>query len=360
MDYYTAIITIQIFAAIVMIFMISSNPIISNRMKRDFVTEFALLALISTTEWLNIRMNGAPENLRVLHYAVKAIEFISIPVMLAMGVMMFEVFKKGRILIIAVVLQGILELISPFFGWIFYMDENNCYVRGPYYFVYVAFYVIEVFVIMAELILAGKRFQNSNLMMLLLGASFIFYGIAIQLTDSAVRTAFLTSEMALTMSYIYVNNLILQTDRITGLLNRWSYEKNVESINYETCLMIFDVDSFKSINDSFGHQVGDECLRITGDLLKRNFSKEGKVYRIGGDEFCVIMKKRSKYAKAGYEERIKALISRFEIEVDTIRKNDPRFTGISVGYAYTEPGFSVQWAVETADKVMYENKNARK
>lgn len=358
LDYYTAIILIQVFAAAIMVFVISSNPIINRKMKRNFSLEFIFLSIVSLTEWLNLYLNGAKESFRWVHYAVKVVEFSMIPLFICMGILMFDFFKYRKALIVVNVIHVVTQIICAPFGLFFYMDEANAYVRGEMYFLFVAFYTLEIIVLSVEFISAGKLYQAGNPAMVVVGVAFVLMGVCFQIHNKEIKTAFLTAEISLTMCYIYVNSLILQTDRITGLLNRWSYEKKLEDINYETCIMIFDLDSFKSINDTFGHAIGDVCLKNAAALLKEIFFKEGRVYRIGGDEFAVIMHRKKGYTRE-CEDRVKALTMSLQARVLEIKATDPRFTGISVGYAYSEPGFSVHWAVEQADRMMYLEKEKK-
>ncbi len=79
------------------------------------------------------------------------------------------------------------------------------------------------------------------------------------------------------------------TDQLTGIYNRRQLDKQIEKciLGGRACLFILiDVDNFKKVNDSFGHAVGDDCLILIAEKLKKHFG-DG-VYRFGGDEFAVI------------------------------------------------------------------------
>ncbi len=360
MSFFTAIISIQILAAILMVVLIAPNPIVSEDVKRGFISSFVLLGIVSLLSWLNVYLNGAPKEYILLHYVVKTMEFCLVPAAIAVGIGIFQNFTKKKLLWAFVLAHAIFEVVAAFFGLIFTIDSNNVYVRGSYYFIYVAVYMIEVLIIVLEFVTVGKKYQSRNLLVIIVSILFVSYGVLVQVFLSDVKIGFLAGEIAMIIAYSYANNMILQTDKITGLLNRWCYEKKLNEINYETCLLIFDIDSFKSINDTFGHQVGDKCLLLTSNLLTKVFSREGHIYRIGGDEFCVIIKRKSKYADKNAEERIKALISKFEQEVRSIHLEEPRFTAVSVGYAYTDPEMPIEWSVERADKEMYEVKEKNK
>lgn len=80
-------------------------------------------------------------------------------------------------------------------------------------------------------------------------------------------------------------------DKLTGASNRAGFEKEIERIfangSRPGCLFLIDLDNFKTLNDTLGHPVGDECLKRTGSVLRDIFRKTDVVARLGGDEFVV-------------------------------------------------------------------------
>ena len=79
-------------------------------------------------------------------------------------------------------------------------------------------------------------------------------------------------------------------DGLTGLLNRNAYELLLMDTDLDhAALLIADVDDFKSINDRYGHNVGDKILKRVASVLQHSFRSVDQIYRIGGDEFVIIM-----------------------------------------------------------------------
>ena len=79
-------------------------------------------------------------------------------------------------------------------------------------------------------------------------------------------------------------------DGLTGLLNRNAYELLFRDTDLDhAALLIADVDDFKSINDRYGHDVGDKILKRVASVLQHSFRSVDQIYRIGGDEFVIIM-----------------------------------------------------------------------
>ena len=140
-------------------------------------------------------------------------------------------------------------------------------------------------------------------------------------------------------------------DALTGLLNRGSYEKLLDV--YENgerpfALILVDVDTFKSVNDTYGHAVGDEILQRVSDLLKKAFRSIDYVCRIGGDEFSIIMVEMTTDLAYTIEDKIAAVNEQLAVE-----EGDMPSVSLSVGVAFSDrqnPGDSI---FKDADKALY-------
>ena len=80
-------------------------------------------------------------------------------------------------------------------------------------------------------------------------------------------------------------------DKLTGLYNRHYMLEQLElsdANKNDRCVAIADIDSFKQINDTYGHNEGDYALKIVSNILFKVFSCDSSIGRFGGDEFCVV------------------------------------------------------------------------
>lgn len=147
---------------------------------------------------------------------------------------------------------------------------------------------------------------------------------------------------------------VAELDALTGLPNRYCYNeflKNPPLEEKRVCFFIFDINNLKYVNDSFGHDKGDELIKNASECIKNVFLDENRknCYRIGGDEFLAIL-------EGIYEEDIEKLITKFKVQQEV--KN----VSIATGYSYTnnisEIGYEKLFI--DADQKMYENKTEMK
>ena len=87
----------------------------------------------------------------------------------------------------------------------------------------------------------------------------------------------------------FINIIItLKNDRLTGLRTREDLENYLLYLNKKSIFVLCDLDDFKNINDTYGHQVGDKVLQLFGKLVKENISIKDYAARYGGEEFLII------------------------------------------------------------------------
>ena len=115
--------------------------------------------------------------------------------------------------------------------------------------------------------------------------------------------------------------------------------------------LLFDIDNFKEINDTCGHETGDRILKKVVDTLKKNFRSDDYVCRVGGDEFVVFLVHSGSIADRLIAEKIR------QINEDLGRTEDGLpFTSVSAGIAHGTQAESASELFEIADKALYETK----
>ena len=143
-------------------------------------------------------------------------------------------------------------------------------------------------------------------------------------------------------------------DELTGLYNRRGYEFLLDNVDLETsALLLFDLDEFKSVNDTYGHDVGDKVLVRASDAIAKSFRNEDYVCRLGGDEFVVIMV----HATSDMQELIKGKIQRLNDGLKDDKDGVPAIS-VSVGVAFGKIGLKPEELLKNADKALYDVKNS--
>ena len=82
-----------------------------------------------------------------------------------------------------------------------------------------------------------------------------------------------------------------ETDGLTSLRNRRTLENSLSHMDKDGLIIRLDLDNFKSVNDRYGHRVGDQVLVEISAIRRDTFSPLGDIFRYGGDEFVIIIKK---------------------------------------------------------------------
>jgi diguanylate cyclase (GGDEF)-like protein len=121
-----------------------------------------------------------------------------------------------------------------------------------------------------------------------------------------------------------------------------------ESFTAGATILFFDLNDFKTINDSYGHHVGDDCLKRFARVLQTSFRPEDHVIRYAGDEFVVVAQAMDSPAIAG---RIDLVRDRLKFE----RGGGPDIR-FSVGHADLPAGGEPEGALRAADEAMYRDK----
>lgn len=151
------------------------------------------------------------------------------------------------------------------------------------------------------------------------------------------------------------------TDALTKLKNRRYFNdeaqkeiQKADRYNTDLCMMILDIDDFKKINDTFGHQVGDQVLEKLGVLIKDSLRDTDWAARYGGEEFCVILPMTSESGALKVAERL-----RLQIEQHLGEDFNERFT-TSLGLSKFTKGLNLNEWFGEADKALYHSKKTGK
>lgn len=140
-------------------------------------------------------------------------------------------------------------------------------------------------------------------------------------------------------------------DSLTGMPNRrWFMDNTPDVLNSGQILIIIDVDNFKAINDTYGHETGDRCLQQVGDHLEVCLGGANSCARIGGEEFAAFLPEMSVETMEGIAQKISSGIS-FETGNGELRQ-----VTTSVGVALCHDGQARNQGLRLADQAVYQAK----
>ncbi len=189
-------------------------------------------------------------------------------------------------------------------------------------------------------------------------------------TDTPLSEPDLTLMTGVLQIYRNFFNLmqLAQTDQLTGLANRKTFEKCVAKIhelvpedqeahsterrglqplNY--WLVMVDIDHFKSVNDRFGHLFGDEVLVSLSQLMKESFREDDMIFRFGGEEFVIIV-------RCSDQDSCRATLERFRAEVESRTIPQVGAVTISLGVTRMVRETFTATLVDYADQALYHSK----
>jgi diguanylate cyclase len=176
-----------------------------------------------------------------------------------------------------------------------------------------------------------------------------------ELTDSSKRIEDLRSDLAEAQREA-------NTDGLTGIPNRKHFDRELAA-SAETsmdsgepmCLLLADIDHFKQFNDTYGHQVGDQVLRLVAQVLTKTVKGRDLAARYGGEEFGVVLPQTDLEGARKLAEQIRLTVANNRIRLKSSRQDLGTIT-LSVGCAQYLPGESLVELIERADAGLYQAK----
>ena len=367
LKYYTAISVIVWLALLILCTLVYENDRISTIKRKIFYLTYVLIFIASLAEWVGVYISGITGIPTVCLRIVKCIDYILTPIAGAALVGQMRLRNVWtKILNVVILFNTLIQLVSFFTGWMTIVDEKHYYHHGPLYYIYIVEYVLVLLLVIILFLNYGKNFRKQNRLSIYLVMVFMLVGIIMQEgLGKDVRTAYLAMTIGATLMFIHSTEysqqkkddelleqrIQIKTDALTGLLSRYAYNNALDKYTTDMpeSLVAFsiDINGLKRVNDTLGHEAGDELICGAAACIKNVFDEVGSCYRTGGDEFIVL-------ASVSKKEAVKC--------VQDIEKLTKNWTGslvdslaLSVGYAVLEEHKDCNCSelIQVADKQMY-------
>lgn len=331
------------------------DKLFSKRIKRLFLIETAVILVIIAATWADrclSAMSGDAWFFRTITTFLNfTVSSYSPAILVSIYMSRDEIMKLFKYMFyLPLLINTLLCGASCFKGFVFSISRDNVYEIGDFFFVP---FLITAFYMMALMVVSTKKknkIKQSEIWLLI--AIMICIVIATLLEIIFVKRYMIwsTTFIAVVIYFVFLNIQKTLYDPLSGAYNRAVYDQEIENINMKKyCVYaMIDVNGLKDINDSMGHAKGDELLaKVAGHIMK-NLSVRMKLYRIGGDEFAVIIDGHKAVALRNALE--KALAS---------CKNDGQ---ISFAYGIMDyvPSEDIHNIIKLADEKMYSCKRSLK
>lgn len=260
-------------------------------------------------------------------------------------------------------------LVSFANGMIFKITDDNLYERGPFFHVTSVCTYSYVVYSLVQILKNRKSFANNEFLPYLLTPLLpILTGIIQLAIGMEVLVVWPSVALALLVIELYSLQEKMNLDHMTGLYNRKYLDGYIEEIlqmgrlNYGSkskrkfAALMLDIDSFKSINDTYGHVEGDNAIKTAANILSRSVRKGDFVSRYGGDEFLIILNQCSQNTPGRVISRIKENVMRYNEGHDLPYKLE-----FSVGYRVFSnvSGLTSKDIFSIIDELMYKNKHSK-
>jgi len=315
------------------------------------------------------RFDGRPDTIfPVINALGNFLIFMFNPVLpsLWLAYVHFHIFRDGSktkklfpFLLGLNIVYDVLLVFSQVYGWFYYIDQENIYHRGPLYWV-PAIFVLGLIAVSVVIIIANRRrLEQKTFWPLIFFVIPPVVGIFLQIVFYG--TSLILNGVALSVLILFLNiqNRNIYTDYLTGVNNRKKLDaylkEKVRSGEENFSAVLVDLDNFKIINDTFGHDAGDAALETAAKLLKDSLRENDFIARYGGDEFCMVLNISNKTDLEKAVNRIRRFVERHNKSSDKPYKIE-----FSMGYDVYDrkSNLSMEKFLKKLDIMMYANKQS--
>ena len=276
--------------------------------------------------------------------------------------------KLKKLFNYAIGINALLCILSVKFGFIFYLDPQNVYIRGPLYFLMTIIMFAPVIVVLVRLLFKFSKTFNkvvrSNSMLVWFISINLILLVSFILLQGKGLTTITAIVPTITLSLFILHLLIIVntigTDYLTNLQNSFGVQKYFAALpkaatSYFT-IVFFDLNDFKSINDNFGHREGDKALKDFAAILGAEIKFKDLGARVGGDEFIIGLITREIF-------EVYATIKNIQKDLDKYNESLKGYKlSFSYGVSTRAPNQEINHIemIKEADAEMYNNKNSYK
>ena len=251
-----------------------------------------------------------------------------------------------------------LLIVNLFIPVVFDIDDHNIYHRGDFYMLFIVCGFILILYGYAYYIISKLRNPSLRYFPVTEFLTPILVGNLVQMKIYGISLLPVSFAIAFASIVISLQNECIYIDKLTGVYNRYELDKILKKRHFRrNCrlyAMMLDLNDFKSINDKFSHDEGDNALVTFAGILAEVTGSEGLVIRFAGDEFIILMFKYSEIDLNEYKDRIRAKLDEYNES-----SGKPYKLAAAIGGKCFDPNNeNLSEMVKEIDALMYEDKHA--
>lgn len=351
--------SIDIAALICLMWLTYSSTALNSNRKTPFLFGLILTLIVIVCEAGTLLAGKGSFDLRSLNILNNTLGFALTPIIpiVITFVTNKNMLLRHKILLLPTLIGVMAAVLSPLFGFIFYVDSSNQYFRGDYYFIFIASYYINLLFLFLSTLELTRKYNYPVLLKLIVLSLFVIIGTSVQLIVPTIYSTWHCVTLALFLFFLLISEFDSSFDILTGLYNRAAFEKAIKRLNPKSqiSVIVFDIDDFKFINDTYGHVYGDTVIKDVAGIIREVFHKDFNCYRLGGDEFYLLGKETT-------EERLEELLRTFTNLLAEKRREGKSLPTVSYGYSISREGERLDFnkILKETDAQMYYYKKLHK
>ena len=363
---------VAIIVSIIFLKNISSRLDIKEKQNKAFVTLFTLNTIQLIIETLTCLLNKHP-----FSWLIPITTLLHVFLFILGPLVTYQWFKfadlwikkdteykhqKNIFIIAPLAINTFLILINPLLNLVFYIDQYNVYHRGPLFLFSVAvsyFYLLCGFILIYR---NSSKISRIEFLPLLLFGVFPAVGGFVQATFYGFLLMWSSIAFSLIILYLYLQQQMLHIDYLTGAWTREKfYNYLIDRIDQKKpknfSIVFIDLDDFKNINDTFGHEEGDRILTSIVNIIKSVLQNDDFITRYGGDEFILFLNVDS-------QQEVEETMRKISEVIAAYNKRTMAYNALNFSYGYDLYNFDKSMTaaeyINHVDRLMYQHKNSKK
>ena len=356
---YIAIYLTNIAALCLLIGWVHSSTALNSDRKKPFLIGIIITIIIILAESGTVFSQSGMLNSRSVQIFSNMLGFALAPLIPITISLMLDrrILSTRKLVLLPTFVNMLAAALSPRYGLIFFVDANNQYFRGDFFFLFVTAYSLNLLLLVSSTIEEGRKYNYPILRKMVALSLFISIGTSIQIFVPSTYSAWHGVTLSLFLYLLLLSDFDNSFDPLTRLYNQAAFHR----VARETvrpgplCIILLDINDFKEVNDTYGHVYGDRVLQSMATIVKKSFGRHYRCYRFGGDEFAVIGNETN-------QRKIETQLRTLTTALDGMRAKGIKLPTVSYGYSIFLGGDRIdfQELLKEADDEMYHFKRLHK